>query len=312
MINKPSGMVGDGSKGSSRRNFIKTTTGFVAAGAAVPQKDVRSGDSIDSPKRVLIVVGPSGHPPGTHEVAAGGRLMKHSLEHMENLPGVQTDVVEGWPSKTSRDSASTIVFIGDLFPPNRLPNPQQNLIDLDEMMGRGVGIVCIHYATGLLGKDVKPDGDHPLLRWMGGYFASRSCPHHESFARVFPKATIAPAEPGHPIARGWNEFTLRDEPYFNNYFGGDGNEQASSVTAIATSMLPPEAPKPETVAWCTERSDGGRGFAVVMPHYYKNWRDEDLRRLILNGIVWSAKIEVPSGGVATQTPNLADFDPQAV
>jgi type 1 glutamine amidotransferase len=238
--------------------------------------------------------------------------MKHALEHMENLSGVQADVVEGWPEQSLRDAASTIVFIGDMFPPNRLPNPQQNLADLDAMMQRGVGIVCVHYATGLHGDDVKPDGDHPLLRWMGGYFANRSCPHHESIARIFPAATITPAATEHPVSRGWKEFTLHDEPYINNYFGADGNQLAPNVTALAISMLPPESPKRETVAWCVERSDSGRGFGIVMPHFYKNWGVDDLRRLILNGIVWTAGIEVPPGGVKTESPNLADFDPESV
>ncbi|MCC9642476.1 ThuA domain-containing protein [Rhodopirellula sp. JC740] len=296
----------------SRRRFIKTTSGIVAAGAVTSPNLGWSDDVADGATRVLIVVGPSSHPPGTHEVEAGGRLMKHALEHIENLSGIHANVVEGWPEKSLRDTASTVVFIGDLFPPNRLPNAQQNLAELDEMMRRGVGIACIHYATGLLGDDVTPEGDHPLLRWMGGYFANRSCPHHESFARVFPKATITPEPTDHPIARGWNEFTLRDEPYFNNYFGTDENQLASNATVLATSMLPPEAPKQETVAWCVERQDSGRGFGVVMPHYYKNWRDEDLRRLILNGIVWSAKIEVPAAGVKTKLPDLADFNPKAI
>jgi hypothetical protein len=47
--------------------------------------------------RVLIVVGPSNHPPGSHEVAAGGRLMKDCIEHMENVPGVKAEVVTEWP-----------------------------------------------------------------------------------------------------------------------------------------------------------------------------------------------------------------------
>lgn len=34
--------------------------------------------------QILIVVGPTNHPPGTHEVAAGGRLMKHCLENASN------------------------------------------------------------------------------------------------------------------------------------------------------------------------------------------------------------------------------------
>jgi len=219
------------------------------------------------PAHVLIVVGPSKHPAGSHEVAAGGRLMKHCVETMANVPGVKADVVYEWPTQKLRDAASTVVFIGDTFPVGRLPNPQQNLADLGVMMKRGCGIVCVHYATGLLGADVTPEGDHPLLGWLGGYFANRSCPHHESFARIFKAATITPAAAQHPIARGWHEFTLHDEPYINNYFGKGENKLAPNVTALATSMLPPDKPKSETVAWCVERGDGGRGFGIVMPHF---------------------------------------------
>jgi len=261
---------------------------------------------------VLIVVGPSRHPAGSHEVAAGGRVMKHCVETMANVPGVRADVVYEWPSKVLRDTASTVVFIGDTFPAGRLPNPKQNLADLDAMMQRGCGIVCVHYATGLLGEDVTPEGDHPLLGWLGGYFANRSCPHHESFARIFKAATITPAAAQHPIARGWHEFTLHDEPYINNYFGKGENKLAANVTALATSMLPPENPKRETVAWCVERGDGGRGFGIVMPHFYKNWSNEELRRFILNGIVWTAKLEVPADGVQTTLPDLKEFQPVSV
>jgi type 1 glutamine amidotransferase len=261
--------------------------------------------------RVLIVVGPSKHPPGSHEVAAGGRLMKHCIENMSNLPGIKADVVEVWPDKDLRDAANTVVFIGDTFPANRLPNAPQNLADLDAMMQRGCGIVCVHYATGLLGEDVTPEGDHPLLRWMGGYFANRSCKHHESFAKIFPTATITPAATAHPTLRGWKEFTLHDEPYTNNFFGR-GNIMAPNVTALATSMLPPETPKRETVAWCVERPDSGRGFGIVMPHFYKNWRVDDLRRFILNGIVWTTKLEVPAEGVQTSAPDLAAFKPDSI
>lgn len=266
------------------------------------------GGASDS-RRILIVVGPTDHPPGTHEVAAGGRVMKHCLENMTNLAAVKVDLVEGWPDQALRDAASSVVFIGDTFPANRLPDAEQNLADLEAMMRRGCGIACVHYATGLLGKDVKEDGDHPLLRWAGGYFANRSCKHHESFAKIFPAAVITPAVPQHPIWFGCQEFTVHDEPYTNNYFGPDGNQPAANVTVLATSMLPPEAPKKEAVAWCVERGDGGRGFAIVMPHFYRNWKHEDLRRFILNGIVWSAKVEVPAGGVQTMLPDLASFAP---
>jgi type 1 glutamine amidotransferase len=266
----------------------------------------------ESETRIVIVVGPSNHPPGSHEVAAGGRLMRYCLEHMDQPLGVRVDIFHAWPGKEARDEASTVVFIGDAFPPNRFPNPQENLADLATMLQRGCGIVCVHYATGLFGDHVAADGDHPLLRWLGGYFANRTCPHHESIARIYAAATISPAAPQHPISRGWREFTLRDEPYINNYFGQDENRLAPNVTALATSWLPPEDPQPQIVAWCVERPDNGRGFGIVMPHFYKNWANEDLRRFILNGIIWTAKLNVPDGGVVTALPDLATFQPESV
>ena len=69
-------------------------------------------------KRILIVVGPNMHPPGTYEVAAGGRLMQYCLENMADGQGVTAEVVSEWPQETSKlSSFSTIVFIGDTFPP---------------------------------------------------------------------------------------------------------------------------------------------------------------------------------------------------
>ncbi len=273
---------------------------------------ILSAQSAPRETRILIVVGPSEHPPGTHEVAAGGRLMKHCLENMANVPGVKADLFNEWPKDDAvLDAASTVVFIGDMFPPARLDDSKEVMKKLGAMMQRGCGIVCVHYATGLRAEDVAADGEHPLLHWMGGYFATK-CAHHQSVAKIYPSATIAPAAPQHPVWNGCREFTLNDEPYINNYFGKDGNKPAANVTALAVSMLPPEAPKKETVSWCVERSDKGRGFAVVMPHFYRNWKIEDLRRYILNGIVWTAKLDVPKDGVETKTPDLASFMPASV
>ena len=49
-----------------------------------------------------------------------------------------------------------------------------------------------------------------------------------------------------------------------------------------------------------------------MPHFYKNWSNDDLRRFILNGIVWTAKLSVPPSGVRTPKPDLEAFNPESV
>lgn len=264
------------------------------------------------PSQILIVIGPSSHPPGSHEVAAGGRLLAHALEHSDNLRSVRAEVVTAWPQDRKRlDEIATVVFIGDTFPPMRMPQSEKIMQELAVMTARGCGIVCLHYATGLRAEDVAADGEHPLLHWMGGYFATR-CNHHQSIAKIFPAATITPAASDHPVSRGWTAFTLHDEPYINNYFGPDGNKLAPGVVAFATSQLPPEAPKTEIVAWGIERPDGGRGFGIVMPHFYKNWALDDLRTFILNGVVWTAKVNVPNDGVHSTKPDLAAFAPASI
>jgi type 1 glutamine amidotransferase len=259
---------------------------------------------------VLILVGPSTHPPGSHEVAAGGRLVAHCLTHAENVPGIHAEVVTEWPTDRAKlQKIATVVFTGDRFPPEEMADRDRIMADLANMMDHGCGLVCFHYATGLNAMQVKPDGDHPLLRWMGGYFATR-CLHHQSIAKIFNAATIEPTKANHPVLRGWQPFTVRDEPYINNYFGQSG--MAANVTALATSQLPPESPKTEIVAWAVSRTDGGRGAGIVMPHFYKNWQVADLRMLIMNAIVWSAQLEVPAAGVKTPQPDLAQFDPAAI
>jgi len=261
------------------------------------------------PTQVLILVGPSTHPPGTHEVAAGGRLVAHCLSHATNVPKIHAEVITEWPTDRTRlQKIATVVFTGDRFPPEEMADRDRIMADLATMMDHGCGLVCFHYATGLGASHVKPDGDHPLLRWMGGYFATR-CAHHQSIAKIFNAATIEPTKSDHPVLRGWKPFTVRDEPYISNYFGPNG--LAPNVTALATAQLPPESPKSEIVAWAVSRADGGRGAGIVMPHFYKNWQVTDLRMLIMNAIVWSAKLDVPPSGVQTPEPNLAQFEPAA-
>ena len=259
--------------------------------------------------RILVIAGPSDHPPGTHEVAAGARLMKHCLENSANMGPIREDVYHGWPDdRKVLDSAAAVVFIGDNFRPNAWSNPSRIKKELAAMMDRGCGLVCVHYATGLRVQHVAADGAHPLLGWLGGYFAT-GCSHHRSVARVC-TATIEPEPQPHPVLRGSQAFTFEDEPYWNNYFGKEG--MADNVRSLAYTMLPPEEPHRQVVAWCVERPDGGHGVGIVMPHYLRNWKVDNLRTLVLNAICWTAKLEIPADGVCSTLPDLATFEPASV
>jgi type 1 glutamine amidotransferase len=260
--------------------------------------------SVEPAGKVLVFAGPTNHPPGTHEIAASGRLLQHAL----TAAGIPADLLDKWPGSGALDGYASVAFVGDYFPPAVIPEGERAMADLARRMAAGMGLVCVHYATGLTAAHVASDGDHPLLRWLGGYFATR-CPHHQSVARVFKSATVEPAA-DHPVTRGWAAFTFHDEPYTRNYFGPNG--PAKGVTVLATAMLPPEKPAREAVAWAVERPDGGRGVGVVFPHFYRNWANESVRTVILNAVAWSAKRQVPAGGVRSAEPDLLAFRPAAV
>ena len=101
------------------RLAVIALVGFLLTMTGLPMCSVAADDQLT---RVLVIVGPSTHPPGSHEVAAGGRLMAYCLIHADNLSGIQANVVTGWPDDVAvLDAADTLVFIGDTFPPQRLP-----------------------------------------------------------------------------------------------------------------------------------------------------------------------------------------------
>ena len=52
----------------------------------------------------------------------------------------------------------------------------------------------------------------------------------------------------------------------------------------------------EVVAWAFNREDGGRSFGFTGGHTHTNWANDDFRRLVVNAILWTAKVEVPKDG----------------
>ncbi|HEV3260380.1 MAG TPA: thioesterase, partial [Gemmataceae bacterium] len=59
----------------------------------------------------------------------------------------------------------------------------------------------------------------------------------------------------------------------------------------------------EIVAWAYERPNGGRSFGFNGGHFHRNWGDKNVRRLVVNAILWTAKVKVPEGGAK------GEFDP---
>lgn len=64
--------------------------------------------------------------------------------------------------------------------------------------------------------------------------------------------------------------------------------------------------KDQTVAWSHVRKDQkeGRSFGTTLGHFHDNFKIEAFRKMLVNGILWTARVEVPEEGarvVATES-----------
>jgi hypothetical protein len=52
----------------------------------------------------------------------------------------------------------------------------------------------------------------------------------------------------------------------------------------------------------------GRGFGLTGGHSHWNWANDPFRTVVLNGIVWTAGIEVPPSGVVSKVPTFGELE----
>jgi type 1 glutamine amidotransferase len=267
-------------------------------------------------KKIVFVAGKPSHPYGTHEHNAGCLLLAMELE--KAMPSYKTVVYRnGWPTEANAfEGADTIVMYCD-GGKNHMVVP--HLDEVDALAKKGVGIVCVHYG-------VEVEAGEPgqkFLDWIGGYFEADWSvnPHWTAKFEKFPD---------HPVARGLKPFAINDEWYYHMRF----RPEMKGVTPILSALPSPDtlarpdghhsgnphvrkavaAGEIQHVAWASENAGGGRGFGFTGGHDHWNWGAPDFRKCVLNAIVWTAKGEVPAGGVESPQPSYeqleANFDPK--
>lgn len=233
-----------------------------------------------SPAKIVLVAGNPSHGPGAHEFNAGTMLLEKMLRQNK---GVEPVVVKGgWPADESVfDGARSLVFYMDgggrhpLIQPGRLDS-------LGKRMAQGVGLAGIHYTVEV----PEENGGKEFVEWFGGYYER---PYSRN---PINDIAVTQATPAHEVSRGWSSFQGRDEWYYRiRFLGGDRR-----VTPILTLKLPKDKPVVEAIAWATERADGGRAFGFTGGHFHDNWGIPEFRRMVVNAILWTAKVKVPRGG----------------
>ena len=264
----------------------------------------------DAKKKIVFIAGNPSHGYGAHEHNAGCDLLAHSLKTA--VPDVQVEVVHnGWPKDEKvLDGADTIVMYCDGGGGHMVLNHKK---EVDALVKKGVGIVCLHYAVEV----PEENGGPEFLDWIGGYFEANWSVNPHWLAK-FDKF------PDHPITRGVKPFEIHDEWYYHMRF----RPGMQGVTPILTALPPadtlsrPDGPhsgnptvrrevlekkEPQHVAWASENVGGGRGFGFTGGHDHWNWGEPNFRKLVLNAILWTAKIEVPKEGVSDKPVTLDEL-----
>lgn len=232
------------------------------------------------PTKIVLVAGRPSHGPGDHEHNAGMLLLEKCLRQNQ---GVEPVVVKGgWPQDDSVfEGARAIILFMDGGAKHALILDDR-LAKIGALIEKGVGLACLHYAVEV----PKDNGGPQLLDWIGGYYER---PYSQN---PINDVDVTQASPNHPISRGWKSFHAQDEWYYRMRFRpGD-----SRVTPILTAMLPKDAPNREIIAWATQRAGGGRGFGFTGGHYHTNWGIPEFRQLVVNAILWTARLDVPRAG----------------
>lgn len=262
-------------------------------------------------KRIVLIAGKPSHPPGMHEFRAGSMLLQKALG---GVKGVTVQVyTNGWPTKTvdgavvddsaALDNADAVLIYADGGRGNPAIQGDRMKV-IDALAAKGVGLGFAHYAVEV------PAGapGEAMHRWVGGYY--------ETNFSVNPMWKPAfDALLTHPVTRGVRPFGTHDEWYFNMRWVPDAVGKAR-VTPILTSKpgdevrkgpyVSPRGPYPHIIAdsgkvesmmWVYERPDGGRSFGFTGGHTHAHWGDADQRKVMLNALLWIAKVEVPARGV---------------
>ena len=249
-----------------------------------------------SPKTIVFVGGCKTHGPGAHEHLRGVQLLKQCIDTAPGIARPTTRIyLDTWPKNPAElDDAATIVLMWEGWGQHLINtrNPE-TLRTFDHLMKRGVGLVCFHAATAV------DDGvEKYYLDWIGGN-KSRTYSLHPMARGI----DVALAAPEHAVCRGVRAMRFAEEEFYCKILFRPDDRR---VTPILTAMLPPQRPEKQIVGWAVERADGGRAFACTGPHYHASFRSDDLRKLALNAILWTAKIEVPRDGVQS-TVSPAEF-----
>lgn len=224
--------------------------------------------------KILFIGKNPDHPYGSHMYMHTSAMLAKCAEL---TPGVQTVVSNGWPADAGvLEGVTCIVLYTNPAAELLLDSPHR--AEFEAMMNKGVGLVTIHWATSVKKENFDRLGP-AWLGYTGGTWLT-------NVGLSSGNSPLVQLIPDHAICNGWKEFEINDEYYL----------QPTIKSAKPLLQVHEKGGKDVVVAWVLERPDGGRVFCTTLGHSYKYFQLDSFRRMIVNGILWSARVEVPKDG----------------
>lgn len=235
--------------------------------------------------KIVLVAGSNFFKAGEHEYVAGCLAL---MDLLRQTPDVAPVLALDWPkdAETFAGAKAVVLFCdgGDKHPVAQADRMEQ----VRKLADAGVGLVLFHQTA-----DVPKDLGDRLRGWAGGNW-------EKGGARAHWVAEFK-AFPDHPATRGVEPFKIDDGFLTKNRFV----PEKKGVTPLLRTVSPKTPGVKETsdeaiVAWAFDRPGGGRAFVFTGGHLHVSLAEVGYRRFLVNGILWSAGLDVPAKGAPVE------------
>jgi len=232
-------------------------------------------------KRVLLIgQGPDGHPWNSHEYMAGQRILASCLQPVKDLQVIVVKADGEWKKGPELLDGADVAVLFVSQGARWIRRDKRRLAAFQRLAKRGGGLVALHWGMGT--KDAKNIADFVEL-----FGATHGGPDRKYKVVT---ATIEIAAPKHPIMRGVKPVTVKEEFYYKLKLRKSGGRLTPLLCVAIDGEKHP-------VAYAWNRPDGGRSFCFSGCHFHRNWGEESYRRMITQGVLWTAGVSVPDDGL---------------
>lgn len=264
--------------------FSWTLVGFFWIGHVDAQSDLAAKKT-----KIVLVAGETAlvDVVGHHDYLAGCACLNVLLQQTKGVE--TTQVSEGWPTEESVfNDAHSIVFYTDGGGKQAFLEKPSRIAKLQSLIDAKVGIVMIHQAV-----DFPDSAVEQAKTWLGGAYQKNKSGrgHWDSNHVDFPK---------HPISRGVTPWKINDG-WLNAIQFVDGMKGVTPLVWSGKEYAGSRAGlDADIVAWAYERPNGGRSFSFTGLDAHSAWSLPGMRQLMVNGVLWTAGIEIPEEGATNE------------